>query len=506
VSVTIHVRSIVRFVAGVIGAGAVALFLAQAGRVGAAPGDTDSTFVPIANCRLFDTRPGVDNVGPRATPIGAGDANVHTQQVTGTNGNCTIPAGAVGVSMNVTVISPTAQSNLRVFPGDVPTPLASNLNWLAGQAPTPNKVEVKLSPDGKVKIFNFSGSVDVLADVIGYYTNSTLTEISSRLAALEATNTSQQAQIDALTAKLANVTVEQVGGHPTVRFTGVNVQIVDGSGNTECGQAGFEACNGRGNLVVGYSEDTASGGVESRTGSHNLVTGTDNAYTRYAGLLAGKDNSSLAAYATLTGGRGGTVEAPYGSVSGGVNGLVIGESSSISGGDGNVALGERAWMAGGLSNQALGYRSVVVGGEANDATGTRSTVVGGQNNTAGGSYATTSGGVNNVASGSNSSVSGGEGNVASGPTASVGGGSSNTASGDLSVVVGGGSNTASGFGSVAVAGTGNQAVSTHSSVGGGRNNVANTQGGTLSGGDTRSLSTLGGNGWDWAGGGLFQTA
>jgi hypothetical protein len=169
---------------------------------------------------------------------------------------------------------------------------------LAGQAPTPNKVDVKLSPDGKVKIFNFSGSVDVLADVIGYYTNSTLTEISSRLAALEAANTAQQAQIDALTAKLANVTVEQVGGHPTIRFTGVNAQIVDGTGNTECGEAGFETCNGRGNLVVGYSEDTASGGVESRTGSHNLVTGTDNAYTRYAGLLAGRDNSSLAAYAT----------------------------------------------------------------------------------------------------------------------------------------------------------------------------------------------------------------
>lgn len=29
-------------------------------------------------------------------------------------------------------------------------PLASSLNWSAGDRPTPNKVDVKLSPDGKV--------------------------------------------------------------------------------------------------------------------------------------------------------------------------------------------------------------------------------------------------------------------------------------------------------------------------------------------------------------------
>jgi hypothetical protein len=77
---------------------------------------------------------------------------VHTQNVTGTNGDCNIPSDAVGVAMNVTIVSPTAQSNLRVFPADIATPNASNLNWLPGQSPTPNKVDVKLSPDGKIKL------------------------------------------------------------------------------------------------------------------------------------------------------------------------------------------------------------------------------------------------------------------------------------------------------------------------------------------------------------------
>jgi hypothetical protein len=88
--------------------------------------------------------------------------------------------------MNVTIVSPTAQSNLRLFPANVSTPTASNLNWLAGQSPTPNKVDVKLSGDGKIKLYNHAGTVHVLADVVGYYTNSTLQELEKRLAAVEA--------------------------------------------------------------------------------------------------------------------------------------------------------------------------------------------------------------------------------------------------------------------------------------------------------------------------------
>jgi hypothetical protein len=83
--------------------------------------------------------------------------------------------------MNVTIVNPTAQSNLRVYPADVATPTASNLNWLPGQSPTPNKVDVKLSSDGKIRLYNHAGTVDVLADVVGYYTNFTLQELAEGL-------------------------------------------------------------------------------------------------------------------------------------------------------------------------------------------------------------------------------------------------------------------------------------------------------------------------------------
>jgi hypothetical protein len=128
-----------------------------------------NTFVPIAPCRLFDTRSGSVNVGPRATPLGA--AETYTQQVTGNNGQCTgIPADATAVSLNVTTLGASASSYLTVFPADVVTvPNASNLNWLAAAPPTPNKVDVKLSPSGAIKLFNLAGTVNVLADVVGYY-------------------------------------------------------------------------------------------------------------------------------------------------------------------------------------------------------------------------------------------------------------------------------------------------------------------------------------------------
>lgn len=130
-----------------------------------------SAFVPVTPCRVMDTRSGADTVGPRNQPLGA--AFTHTAQITGDNGECTgagaVPSGATGVALNVTAVNPTAGTYITVWPADVQQPTASNLNVRAGDGPTPNKVDVKLSVDGKVSFFNFAGSVDLVADVTGYY-------------------------------------------------------------------------------------------------------------------------------------------------------------------------------------------------------------------------------------------------------------------------------------------------------------------------------------------------
>jgi hypothetical protein len=129
-------------------------------------------YTPIAPCRVFDTRSGPENVGPRSIPIGAGETL--TQQITGTNGNCTtpIPADATAVAMNVTAVGGTASSYLTIWPSDIaPRPLASSLNWVPGSPPTPNKVDTKLSAAGQISLFNNVGTVDILADIVGYYSD-----------------------------------------------------------------------------------------------------------------------------------------------------------------------------------------------------------------------------------------------------------------------------------------------------------------------------------------------
>jgi len=202
-TIEIRVRTIIWAATSAALAVVATLIVTSAWSADAAPGDTDSTYVPTPGCRAFDYRAAPNQVGPRPTPLGAGE--VYTQQVTGNVGDCTgplaIPSDAVAVAMNVTAANPTAQTNLRLFPAnltDVPT--LSNLNVSAGQAPFPNKVDVAPSPSGAIKIFNQNGTVSLLGDIVGYYTKSSLTELDTRLAAVEAQASANAAGVAALDA------------------------------------------------------------------------------------------------------------------------------------------------------------------------------------------------------------------------------------------------------------------------------------------------------------------
>jgi len=159
-----------RFVhVGVAGLLAVATVTAiqVAQSVGATGSGTASVFVPIVPCRLIDTRPGADHVGPVAAALGAGETI--TVAVWGSNGNCTVPTGATGIATNVTAVNANDNSYLTVYPADALRPTASNLNVTPGSPPTPNQVTVGLSAAGAISTFNNAGSVDVVIDIVGYY-------------------------------------------------------------------------------------------------------------------------------------------------------------------------------------------------------------------------------------------------------------------------------------------------------------------------------------------------
>ena len=112
-------------------------------------------------------------------------------------------------------------------------------------------------------------------------------------------------------------------GQPTVRFSGVNVQIVDGSGDTG------GPVNGAGNLIVGYSEreDWSDIGPVARTGSHNLIVGDRHNYSSSGGLVAGYSNTISALYASVSAGINNTASGRYSSVSTGINNTASGLAS-----------------------------------------------------------------------------------------------------------------------------------------------------------------------------------
>ncbi len=117
-------------------------------------------FTPIAPVRVLDTRSGTGTGGVVA-PVGAGKSivlNLSTQ----------VPATATAVTFNLTGVNATQGTFVTAYPDGTTLPLASNLNLAAGDV-TPNQVTVLLGTNHKVDLYNLAGSVDLVADLSGYY-------------------------------------------------------------------------------------------------------------------------------------------------------------------------------------------------------------------------------------------------------------------------------------------------------------------------------------------------
>src|SRR5262249_31921298 len=102
-------------------------------------------FVAVSPVRLLDTRDTNSPIGPQGALRLA------------LPGPRALPSWGIGaVVANATVTAPTTPSYVTVYPADAPTPLASNLNFLAGQT-FPNLVAVKTAADGRIAFYNLSG-------------------------------------------------------------------------------------------------------------------------------------------------------------------------------------------------------------------------------------------------------------------------------------------------------------------------------------------------------------
>lgn len=109
--------------------------------------------------RALDTRYGT---GGRATALGPNQS--YDVTVRGVGG---VPTTADSVVVNVTVVGPTTPGFLTVWPALQTRPLASNLNFVAGQV-VPNLVIAKVGTNSKISVYNPFGYVHVVMDIVGY--------------------------------------------------------------------------------------------------------------------------------------------------------------------------------------------------------------------------------------------------------------------------------------------------------------------------------------------------
>jgi hypothetical protein len=145
-------------VAGLMAGGAFAAVPAAAASAAGA------TFVPLGPVRVMDSRYGI---GVPKAPVGAGQTV--SLKLAGVDG---VPAsGVTAVVLNVTATGATASSDVTVYPDGQTRPGTSNLNFTKGET-IPNLVTVPVGADGKVDFYNVDGSVNLIADLSGYYTDS----------------------------------------------------------------------------------------------------------------------------------------------------------------------------------------------------------------------------------------------------------------------------------------------------------------------------------------------
>jgi len=128
---------------------------------------------------------------------------------------------------------------------------------------------------------------------------------STEIAALRAEVHELATRVAALSSLLQHFSRE---GNDVI-IEGANFHVRNGTGAT----AG--AVNGLGNLVIGYNEARSTGAT--RTGSHNVVVGSEHDYSAAGGLVVGFRNAVSGDFAAVTGGQGNTASGAAAAIGGG---------------------------------------------------------------------------------------------------------------------------------------------------------------------------------------------
>jgi hypothetical protein len=144
-------------------AGALGLLAAQAAEA-AGP----YQFFSVPPCRIADTR---GPVGPNGGPLLA-SGSPRNFQVTGL---CNVPSTAKAAVLNVTLVQPSMDGFLLIWPYNTTMPVVSTINAAAGEPAIANGAIVPLTTDPNLNISIVygtavpGGTANVVLDVTGYF-------------------------------------------------------------------------------------------------------------------------------------------------------------------------------------------------------------------------------------------------------------------------------------------------------------------------------------------------
>ena len=135
---------------------------------------------PLAPTRIFDTRASGNAVATVATSPAGGTADVG---ILGLGGIPADASGVLAVAVSITVVNPTRDGYLQVYPSGTAAGLSSVLNFAAGQT-VPNLSVLTVGANGKVTVnlvTTANGTADVLVDVFGWFSTSNYATAGARL-------------------------------------------------------------------------------------------------------------------------------------------------------------------------------------------------------------------------------------------------------------------------------------------------------------------------------------
>lgn len=134
----------------------------------AGPATSGALHLLASPARFVDTRPAPNQLNDPAGAYGNGVTRTYTITSLTGSGGATIPAGAAGITGNITIVGPGAGGFAQLYAG---SPTTSTVNWNAG-ADTANGFTVGLSSTGQVKLtvyFYAAATANVIIDIAGYY-------------------------------------------------------------------------------------------------------------------------------------------------------------------------------------------------------------------------------------------------------------------------------------------------------------------------------------------------